>query len=275
MMSTQDFDLRLRHIDEQYAAKREGAEAYRDQEVSRLFVECGWKKVRIAEHMGKTHQWVGNRLLFGCFMAFATARCVSEFDPRSLTEWRFRNHWLKVSKGPRKETEEGRFARVLDSLRADAVTVVPPGYANLVNKPGLKAAVVEALKAGPRRTTAELAAVVSEKIPETTAKQVTQAIKAISKSPPKGYALDTRATEKAHRHRLVPSKGGRPGPGPQPIDPAAAAAVVAGVMPKLKYVIEMLKRDRAERSIATAVHTVWEVEQALAALVASGQEAAV
>ena len=33
MMSEQQFDARLKHIEEQYAAKREGAEAYRDQEM--------------------------------------------------------------------------------------------------------------------------------------------------------------------------------------------------------------------------------------------------
>ena len=53
MKSEQHFDARLKHIEEQYAAKRGGAEAYRDQEMARLFGECGWTQERIAAQMGK------------------------------------------------------------------------------------------------------------------------------------------------------------------------------------------------------------------------------
>src|SRR6266511_357680 len=93
------------------ALAREGAEAFRDQEVARLFVACGWTQVRIAGRMGRTQQWVALRLVFGRYLRFTTASCKSSSPPDSLTEWRFRQAWSASGKR-RKESEGERFERV-------------------------------------------------------------------------------------------------------------------------------------------------------------------
>ena len=113
MMSERDFDERLADIDRQYNEHRDGAEAARDQAVSHLFVECGWTQERIAQKMGQSQPWVVCRLRFGRFLGFITDSNNS-FSPAQLAEFRFRQHWAKVGKGHPKETEAGRFARVLE-----------------------------------------------------------------------------------------------------------------------------------------------------------------
>jgi hypothetical protein len=77
--------------------RREGACAYRDQEVARLFEECGWTQERIAQRMGKRKAWVSNRLIFGRYLAFRTSG-----SNANLTERRFRDHW-KQTKGREKD----------------------------------------------------------------------------------------------------------------------------------------------------------------------------
>jgi hypothetical protein len=67
----------------------------------------------------------------------------NSFSPaRPLTERRFRDCWSASAKGRHpKETEDERFGRVLELLKKGAVER-PSKYANLVKKPGIKAAVV-------------------------------------------------------------------------------------------------------------------------------------
>ena len=84
---------------------REGCEARRDQEVARLFNECGWNHRRIAAKMGRAQSWVARPLLFGRFLAFMPSGHKSESPPDSLTEWRFRQAWSQARKqAHRKDT---------------------------------------------------------------------------------------------------------------------------------------------------------------------------
>jgi len=105
------------------ARRREGAEAYRDQEMARLFNECGWTQEKIARKMGKKQTWVSLRLVFARFLIFIADRNKSE----GLTEWKFR----KLYSGTR-GTEKERFECVLGKLG----DTVPLGYRNQVQKPG-------------------------------------------------------------------------------------------------------------------------------------------
>jgi hypothetical protein len=85
----------------------------RDQELARLFGDCGWTQERIAGRMGQSVMWVCYRLRFGRFIAFYT-RCVkSESPPKSLTEGHFRKKWSEAKKAAhRKDTEADVFAKV-------------------------------------------------------------------------------------------------------------------------------------------------------------------
>jgi hypothetical protein len=42
MMTESHFEKRLKEIDAGYCQRRENADAYRDQELARLFGECEW-----------------------------------------------------------------------------------------------------------------------------------------------------------------------------------------------------------------------------------------
>jgi hypothetical protein len=87
------------------------AGAYRDQELARLFGDCGWTQERIAGRMGQSQRWVAYRLLFGRFIAFRTACSKSESPPKSLTEGHFRKKWSEAKKAAhRKDTEADVFA---------------------------------------------------------------------------------------------------------------------------------------------------------------------
>src|SRR5262249_43878615 len=102
----------------------------RDQEVSRLFNECKWTQEKIAQRMGHKQAWVQKRLCFGIFMAWIKINPSGinpKFTPHLLTERTFRKHWQKVGKGDRKEGDEGRFARVLESLVGSPPEAPPPG----------------------------------------------------------------------------------------------------------------------------------------------------
>ena len=50
-MTDQQFETRLAHIEEQSACRREAAVSYRDQELARLFLECGWTQEKITVEM--------------------------------------------------------------------------------------------------------------------------------------------------------------------------------------------------------------------------------
>lgn len=100
-MTTEQFDLRLKTIAEQYEARREAAEAYRDQELARLFHDCGWTQEKIAEHLNKqgkhiSRVWVCYRLCFGAFLDFVTTVTKVAFDLKTLTERRFRGLWAQT-----------------------------------------------------------------------------------------------------------------------------------------------------------------------------------
>ncbi|MBA4065476.1 MAG: hypothetical protein C0501_17530 [Isosphaera sp.] len=127
--------MKRRHIEEQYAARREGAEAYRDQEMARLFDRCTrkqeggsdrWTQDRIAERMGRRQSWVSKRLVFGRFLAFIPTGISAE----GLTERRFREHWKQTKKAG---GEDARFRAVLDRLQNG----IPTGEAALHDKHGI------------------------------------------------------------------------------------------------------------------------------------------
>jgi hypothetical protein len=256
-MTEQQFDTRIKEIEAGYRSHREGADAYRDQELARLFVECGWTQERISRHMGQSQSWVARRLLFGRFLSFMTAGHKTFSPAKPLTERRFRDHWRK-SKKHVKDSEEERFARVVESLRTDR-SETPKNYGNLVKKPGIKAAVVEVISDGKRRTTTEIAVEVSEVVPETDAAQVGAALKQIQHKPPPGMALDARHTGQTHKYRLVKRKG----PAPSPVNPERAGAVAVEAIPLVKECIEILRQPEVKRATTLALEHMWRVQQML------------
>ncbi|HKB35073.1 MAG TPA: hypothetical protein VKD72_01380, partial [Gemmataceae bacterium] len=229
MMTERDFDAQVQEIQARYVGAREGADAGRDQDLAWLFVEAK-ESGRTLEWIGERMNWskgqVSRRLLFGRFLKVSGPETLRKL-PKSLTEWRFRGNWRKARKRA-KETEDERFARVLDLLREDTSDALGK-YANLVKKPGIKAVVVEVLREGKRLTSPEIADRVSATIPDTDAKQVTQALKDIQRKPPKGTAFDHRSSGRTHKYRLVERKG--PAVAAIAVDPDAAGVVAAESLP--------------------------------------------
>jgi hypothetical protein len=97
-MTEHQFNARLAQINEQYEARREGAVAYRDQEMARLCQGCGWEVRRIARHLtevtGKrvSKSNVSRRLIFGRFLALPPVGDKPALT-QNLTERSFRDHW--------------------------------------------------------------------------------------------------------------------------------------------------------------------------------------
>jgi hypothetical protein len=175
MMTDQQFDEQLAKINAAFGA----AEACRDQELARLFHDCGWTQERIAQKVGKKQQWVSYRLLFARFLDYNHG-CKTQIPGETLTERRFRASWGKT-----KGKEPERFRQVVQLLNED----VPPGYLNQLHKPGIRPAIINLCRDGQRRTRKEVAAALDEILPGITAKQVTQALNDLQKKPPKGYAV--------------------------------------------------------------------------------------
>src|SRR5262245_23823413 len=103
MMTETYFDARVKQIEKGYHARREGADAYRDQELALLFVEAkasGRDQKWIAGRMGQAESWVSRRLLFGRFLTIAHGQFSGsppDFVAR-CSERRFRDHWAKAGK---------------------------------------------------------------------------------------------------------------------------------------------------------------------------------
>jgi hypothetical protein len=263
-MTDRQFDERLGQIEADYAGRRLGAEAFRDQEVARLFVECGWTQERIAKRMGWSQGRVAQRLIFGRFLNYY-GRNNSESPPHSLgewhvlTEWRFRDAWRQSGKGHRKETEDERFARVralLDHLPPGAP---PKGYLNLVKKPGIRAAVAEALTGRTRQSVEDIAEALRECFPDIDSKQISEALQSLQKKPPKGFAFDARHVGRSHKYRLVERRG----PLPAAVNPEEAGGAVAEALPLVKECIDILRKPEVGRQTTLALDHLWKIQQLL------------
>jgi hypothetical protein len=114
-MTAEEFCLRLTQIKEQTEALRERAEAFEDQQMSQLFVECRWTQQQIANEVGKTQHWVCYRLRFGRFLGFITT-VINPKIPKNLTERRFRSYWEQTEKGTKEQT---RFRHVFDMMQEE------------------------------------------------------------------------------------------------------------------------------------------------------------
>jgi hypothetical protein len=207
-------------------------------------------QVRIAQRMGRSEGWVSRRLLFGRFLHFLSDRQDSFSPPQTLTEWRFRDHWRKAGKGHAKETEADRFARVLTLLQENK-SDLPKNYGNLVKKPGIKKAVIEALEGTKRLDVASITELVNETLPEVDKQQVTAAIQNIQRHPPKGMAFEARHNGRYHKYRLIEAKR-RDGPVPL-VDPERAGAMAVDALPLLDECIEIMKQPVVGRQQTLAL----------------------
>ena len=192
-MSEQHFDARLKHIEEQYQARREGADAYRDQEMARLFEESGWTQEQIAGRMGKRQVWVSQRLCFGRFLSFIASGDNPDLAV-NLTERRFREHW-KRSRGHERE----RFAAVAHALEHG----IPHGHEALLVKPEVGGAVLECLADGKWYTVEQITATAEETLPGLTADQVRNSITNLRRHPPEGKRLQSKLIGKKAQYRLA------------------------------------------------------------------------
>ena len=264
-MTEQQFDERVKEIELEFNTRREGADAYRDQELAWLFVRAkaeGQGQEWIARRMGWTQQRVSQRLLLGRFLIYnhgCTTASPHDLFPQ-LTERRFRGHWA-ASKLHKKDTEEERFARVAKALRTD--TQLPKGYVNIIHKPGIRPAVVALLSDGKRRTPAQIADALTETMgEEVSGKQVSEAVRLLKKKAPAGMAFEERHHGNTHRYRLVPRRG----PAPVRIDPDRAGAFAAEALPLVEECIDTLKKPELHREITLALEHLSRVQQWLKAL---------
>lgn len=227
MMSEQQFDARLARINEQYEAHKEGAVATRDQEVARLFEQCGWTQERIAQRMGKRQQWVSYRLIFGRFLEFTTSGCEHPSCTTNLTERRFREHWKRT-----KGSEKDRFEQVLHALEHG----IPHGRAALVSKPGVREALLGTLADGKWYTVSQVTATVEESLPGVTEEQVTAGVGHTRRNPPDGQRIEVKKIGRKCQYRLV---SGSAAGGPEA--PAKGLEEVISLYEEARPLIEELR----------------------------------
>jgi hypothetical protein len=259
-MTEQEFNNRLSEIERQYAGSRVELEAKRDQEVGRLFVECGWTQKRIAERMGWSQPKVSLRLVFGRFLNYY-GRNNSKLPTDSLNEWHFREAWKRSGKGGPKDSEDDRFERVAKLLASTPPSDPPKGYQNLVKKPGITKAVVEVLKAGTRLDVAQIAEAVGDKFPDLTHSQVSAALSKLQTKPPKGFAMDARHSGRTHKYRLIARS--RPTATPMTVTLEEAESVLARALPLVAECIDILKKPEVGRQTTLALEHLWRVQQML------------
>jgi hypothetical protein len=192
------FDERIAAIQTKASELQDRAAAYRDQEMARLFVGCGWTQQRIAKHMDKSQKWVSNRLLFGRYLSFRTSGSKTVFPAENLTERRFRACWPKT-----KGSERHRFGQVAELLTRKEAE--PSSQAeSLMAKPGIKKAVAEVCGDGSYRSVRQIAADLDPRFPGITTRQVTGAIQQLQRKSPKGTAVESRHIGRSHHYRIIP-----------------------------------------------------------------------
>ncbi len=210
-MTEQQFNERLEFIDREANRLRERADAYRDQEMARLFVECGWTQERIAEKVGKSKMSVSRRLVFGRFLDFVTHGLQTQKPPENLTERRFRALYgtackaLKTSRARKGKTAEAQertlFAEVLAMLadgRADDLAKAGSGQ----QRPGLIKAVGEILADGKPHTARQVRKALEERFGPMSSNNANSAMHHFKKTMPKDAVLETNNLGTQNQYRL-------------------------------------------------------------------------
>lgn len=224
-MTEQQFDERLKQIEVECGRRRDAVDAYRDQELARLFEECEWSQEKMAHRMGKTKSWVSKRLTFRRFL---TAFPEWKHDLSFLTEGAFRHYWAKT-----KGTESERFRDVREAL---AGCDLPSRPEVLTTKPNYVHGVREVLADGRWHPRDGILADLEEKYPEATAASLEAAL-GNARRPHKGKTLESKGKADGLQYRLVEA----------PDDPAqvAAQALYDQLEPHLEQLQSMSKRPQA------------------------------
>lgn len=136
MMTEQQLDARLTHIEEQAAAMQERVDGFRDQEMAKAFLASEWSQEQLAGYLAKrwdkdvSPDWVAKHLRLGRFLRFFNTTCI-EKDwkiPRNLTEGAFRGFWEQTEAGGEfggrgantpaaRKDEKRRFAEVAEMIK--------------------------------------------------------------------------------------------------------------------------------------------------------------
>lgn len=212
-MTEQQFDARLRQIDESYNLRREGADAYRDQEIARLFNECEWKQERIAAKMGRSQGWVSLRLVFARFLIFITQ---GNKSCDQLTEKVFRALY-KGTHG----TETERFAHVVTKLS----DTLPVGHQHQTKKSGFRSALIESMEDGKWWMTPQIQAALAETFPGISLEVAANTVRSLTVRPPSGKQMQVKKIGKRCQYRLCSAASSAS------ITPEVFAHIVEGIAP--------------------------------------------
>lgn len=253
MMTAQQFDAKLTHIEEQFAACRVGAIAYRDQEMARLFDECGWTQEKIVARMGKKQEWVFIRLKFGAFLSFATGGCKSPDWLTGLTKDRFCDYWKRTSGKDRERFEE--VARILEHG-------IPQGMGALNEKPGIREAVLSCLDDGQWYTFRQILATVEETLVGVTTEQISRCLVRFRSDKPRGKRLESKRIGRQSQYRIRSAQTG------QKIDPAKVLDLYEQAKPLIDELRHWGTSSRYEQSPASLLNIAIKLERLFDAVLA-------
>lgn len=273
MMSEQQFDAKLKHIEDQAAARHERADGYCDQEMARLFLKSGWSQEKLAARLAAVWEkevspdWVSKRLRFGRFLTHFNTDCIEDdapgaqfILPPNLTEGGFRALWdateasgnfsgHKANTEAAAKDERRRFGEVVEALKGIGLRRKgQPVKRAILNKvPKDQWFTVEEIR---ERVAAELDNIV-------TTRDVRDSLHKHMKPTPKDpYRLEQSGDGEEAKYRVVKVKG-------RVVDRKQRERWSAELIPLLDDLIREANKDRVEISIAHLAATAAKIKKVL------------
>jgi hypothetical protein len=269
MLTEQQFDAKLTHIEEQASAMQERVDAYRDQQMAKLFIESDWSQEQLARHLARrwgkevSRQWITCRLRFGRFISFFATTGSKEQPwklPRNLTERRFRGYWERTtaqveSRGHKSQTmaavedEKRRFAEVLELMQDNSELHRNPK--------AVKAALLKGAVGKGFKTVGELCELIADDLPgDLLAEDVVNSLsrwKITAKSP---YRLEIAMTKSGKKYKIVPIKGAV-------LETKTIKKWAPELIPLLEVLIAECKKPRVTVDTVTLSVTAQKIEKIL------------
>jgi len=249
------FDERIAAIQTKASELQDRADAYRDQELARLFLECEWTQERIGQKMGRTQAWVSFRLIFGRFLSFITSGYKDQTESLlRLTERAFRKVHART-----RGTERERFAEVLARLNVEKL---PLRQRNLIKKPGYCPAIVALMEEGKWFTIQQLLDALRDRFPEIDLAAISNGVSGILRKPPAGKTVQVKKIGKRCRYRLRKHTAAG-----EAFTPDAVEGIAEAILPIIEELKHWGNAHEYEQSPVAIKRLAAQLERAIAPLV--------
>jgi hypothetical protein len=256
MMTDEQFEARLTHIEDQVAAMQERLDGYRDQQLAKLFIESGWSQEQLAAFLTKkwgksiSREHLSDRLRFGRFLSFFGASCTEDQwkIPPNLTEGTFRRFWESTEasgdfSGHRANTK----AAIEDERRRFRSVAVELEKAGIgLHKQPLRDNLIKAMAGKPPATAEEILARMARLCKrKPTLEHIVRSLRGFKPKPGSPYRMEKWRSAKgdATRYRLIKCKG-------KVLPPATVARLAPELLPLIDDILAEAGKPAVEISHA-------------------------